>query len=110
MPAVLFIQHDADNPAGIIADVFAQHGWTATVFHVVPRRDFPGSGVYDAIVALGSDYAVDDPEIAGWLGAEQRMLRAAHHAGVPVLGVCFGSQVLAMALGGLARKAIRPHV
>jgi GMP synthase-like glutamine amidotransferase len=35
------------------------------------------------------------------------MLRAAHEAGVPVLGICFGGQALAVALGGGVARATR---
>jgi GMP synthase-like glutamine amidotransferase len=58
----------------------------------------------DAVVALGSDrsvHASDDP----WITSELRFLRAAHDAGVPVLGICFGGQALAAALGGEVGRA-----
>ena len=51
------------------------------------------------MVALGSDrsvHASPDP----WIAAQLAFLRAAHDAGVPVLGICFGAQALAAALGG----------
>jgi GMP synthase-like glutamine amidotransferase len=58
----------------------------------------------DAVVALGSGRSVHasaDP----WIAAELRFLRDAHEASVPVLGICFGGQALAAALGGTVRAA-----
>jgi GMP synthase-like glutamine amidotransferase len=46
-------------------------------------------------------HASSDP----WIAAELRFLRAAHDAGVPVLGICFGGQALAAALGGTVGAA-----
>lgn len=45
------------------------------------------------------------PEVAGPAGAEQRFLAASHAAGVPVLGLCFGAQQLALALGGSVERS-----
>ena len=56
------------------------------------------------MVALGSDrsvHASDDP----WIAAEIAFLRDAHQSDVAVLGVCFGAQALAAALGGCVAPA-----
>jgi GMP synthase-like glutamine amidotransferase len=119
MPGVLFIRHDHRNPPGLLAGHFGQLGWDVTSFAVVPeaRYDTPGVHVrfpdplaFDAIVALGSDWSVSDPAISGWVDRELALLRAAHFAGVPVLGVCFGAQALAKALGGAVGKAPAPEI
>ena len=50
---------------------------------------------------MGAPWSVyDEATIGSWVGAEVAFLRAAHDAGVPVLGICFGGQALAAALGG----------
>ena len=45
-----------------------------------------------------------------WIAAEVAFLRAAHDAGVPVLGLCFGGQALAAALGGEVQRASQPEI
>jgi GMP synthase (glutamine-hydrolysing) len=54
----------------------------------------------DALLALGGDQSVRDIERYDYLVAEAELLREAAGAGVPVLGVCLGGQMLAHALGG----------
>jgi GMP synthase-like glutamine amidotransferase len=53
---------------------------------------------------------VTSEHIAGWVAAELTLLRTAHAAGVPVLGICFGGQALAAALGGSVRRAAQAEI
>jgi GMP synthase-like glutamine amidotransferase len=64
---------------------------------------------FDRVVSLGSDHAADDDSVP-WQATEQRTLQAAADADVPVLGICFGGQSLARALGGGVRRAARPEL
>jgi GMP synthase-like glutamine amidotransferase len=75
------------------------------------RGDLVPEGIraYDRVVTLGSEHAADDDSVA-WQAVEQATLRAAVEAEVPVLGICFGGQSLARALGGGVRRAARPEI
>ncbi|WP_395107312.1 type 1 glutamine amidotransferase [Actinomadura sp. SCN-SB] len=113
----LVIEHDPMCPAGTVGDRLVQRGFDLTRLTVVPaeRRDrpdvecaFPGAAGWDLIVTLGAPWSVDDEEAIGsWIGGELALLREAHRAGTPVLGVCFGGQALATALGGGVERAPR---
>ncbi len=54
----------------------------------------PG-GDYDGVIVLGGPRSANDPEMAGELDAIGTALKA----GVPMLGICLGSQLIAKALG-----------
>ncbi|HEY6724348.1 MAG TPA: glutamine amidotransferase [Polyangiaceae bacterium] len=58
----------------------------------------PELGSLAGLVVTGSPHSVTDRE--PWVRAGESYLAEAVAAGVPVLGVCFGHQMLAQALGG----------
>ncbi|GAA1732039.1 type 1 glutamine amidotransferase [Isoptericola hypogeus] len=54
----------------------------------------------DGLVLLGGGLLPDEDERAPWLPHERRLAGAALAAGVPVLGICLGGQLLAHVTGG----------
>lgn len=115
-PKVLFIYNDPIAPEAVLGEVFTERGFDVDTFNVVPVDqtddpsavdvEFPDPLAYDAIVPLGSRWSVyDDGLRAGWVGTQMVMVREAVDAGVGVLGVCFGGQLVAQALGGTVQKA-----
>lgn len=52
------------------------------------------------LVFMGGPGSVNDPR--GWITHELELIRQADRRGVPVLGVCFGAQLISKALGGTA--------
>jgi GMP synthase-like glutamine amidotransferase len=71
----------------------------------------PDFTAYDAVVVLGAPWSVyDDETIGTWIHDELKQVQAADAAGVPVLGICFGGQVLAQAHGGSVERAERPEI
>jgi GMP synthase-like glutamine amidotransferase len=68
---------------------------------VWPVRDgvFPdGLGAHDGFIITGSPASVHDP--LPWIPRLMELIRAAVARGVPLVGVCFGHQAIAQALGG----------
>lgn len=65
--------------------------------------DLPDPGTLAVLVVMGSDAAAYDDTVA-WVPAELDYVRRAAAAGTPVLGICFGGQLLARALGGSVRR------
>lgn len=117
---MLFLYNDPSAPAGLLGEVFAESGFDVSTFDVVPpnRPDdpvldvsFPDPLDYDAIVPLGARWAVYDESLADrWVGEEIAMVRRALDSGVGVLGVCFGGQLLASALGGTVTLSPQPEI
>jgi GMP synthase-like glutamine amidotransferase len=106
---LLVVEQQADAPAGLLGAWAATRGATIEVLRAPHVTDWPDPRAWDAVVALGSDRSVHasrDP----WIAAELELLRAAHAADVPVLGICFGGQALAAALGGTVAPAPAPEI
>lgn len=116
----LFVQQDHVSPVGPVGDALAGRGYDIEELPVVPedrfdRPDvevtFPDPAAYDVVVPMGAPWSVyDEATIGTWLRPEVEFLRRAHVAGVPVFGICFGGQALALALGGEVREAPAPEV
>lgn len=62
------------------------------------------------LVVMGGTMSATDPRAHPWMAPELELLRAAHAAQVPVLGVCLGAQLLASALGGEVTARDVPEV
>lgn len=59
----------------------------------------------DAWVVSGSKHGVYDD--LPWIGPLKAFLRSARTKGVPMIGVCFGHQIMAEAFGGKAEKSAK---
>jgi GMP synthase (glutamine-hydrolysing) len=105
----LVIQHEGSAPGGYVTEWLEDRGATQEVL----RIDSDGRAVdahgYELIVTLGSEASAFDDSVP-WLARELALLRDAAHADVPVLGICFGAQMLARALGGRAMKSAQPEI
>jgi GMP synthase-like glutamine amidotransferase len=120
VPEVLFIYNDPTAPEALLGEVFTELGFDVDVFNVVPAdrlQDpaidivFPDPTRYDVIVPLGSRWSVHDRALQNtWVGTEMQMVRDATAAGVGVLGVCFGGQLVAQALGGTVARSPRAEI
>ena len=116
MKRALVVEHDEDGPAEGVGARLVERGYELEVFRVMEERDdpvsttpFPDPTAYDVVVVTGSPQSVLDEAIASWLGREVEMVRTAHESDIPVLGLCFGGQVLSVALGGTVSRTDTPE-
>ncbi|MCO4768692.1 MAG: homoserine O-succinyltransferase [Deltaproteobacteria bacterium] len=68
----------------------------------------PATGDWDGLVITGSPASVHDEE--PWSEAAAKWVAARVREGVPTLGVCYGHQLLAHALGGATGPAAVPEI
>lgn len=105
---VLVVGDPDDNDPGHVGSALRDSGARLDPLN---RDDLPGwadvQGA-DLLLLLGSARSVADPAQAQRVEAEVALVRAALSDAVPVLGICYGSQLLAYALGGTVTVA--PHV
>ena len=92
--------------AGTLASWAADRG--IDVVPGVAGEPLPDPTTVDAIAVLGSIQGAWDDAVP-WLADEIAYLGTAIAAGVPLLGICFGGQLLARLLGGTAHPADGRH-
>ena len=81
----------------------AGHDFTYETIPVHEGAGFPAPSGLEAILITGSAAGVYDDYF--WLDPLRTFIREAHAAEVPMLGICFGHQIMADALGGDVRKS-----
>ena len=107
---LLVIEHESDSGPAMLAERATALGFNLHV--VTPGTGIPVSSAgYVAVISMGSAWGVhDDHAPDGWFADEQSLLQHADAHDVPILGVCFGAQSLAYALGGAVARARRPEI
>ncbi len=107
---VLLLANRGDDDPGYVGAALTARGADIAVAHRDDDATLPGPGSFDLVVSLGSDWSVYWPHVADHVDREEALLRAAVEAGTPVLGICFGGQLLSHALGGVVERAPEPEV
>lgn len=95
----LVLQHEEPTPGGYVNEWLAERGADQDIYRIDIEQREPDPRDYGLIVSLGSEFPAFDDSIP-WLARERELLTAATEADVPVLGICFGGQLLARTLGG----------
>ncbi len=108
---VVVVRHHEEDSAGFIGAAFEARGATLSTLLYPKEGALPDLAGVAHIVMLGSTSSVyDEGEAHAWIGEELTWLRRADAAGVPVLGICFGGQLLAAAFGGAVEHAGRQEI
>lgn len=108
---VLAISHQPDAGPGVFAEAAAAHGARLTLWAPPAGEPPPAAPAsYDAVMTFGGAMNAHEEDEHAWLRDEKALLRELLDRGVPLLGVCLGSQLLAEAAGGSVRRAARPEI
>ncbi|GAB4385493.1 MAG: glutamine amidotransferase [Phycisphaerales bacterium] len=113
MANIVVLQHGKHGGPGRLGLTLRDHGFRLDVRRVDLPADAGGRPVpkdldnVHGVLALGGAQNVD--EAHPWLKPEMEFLKQAHEAGLPVVGICLGAQMIAQALGGEVGRMERPE-
>jgi GMP synthase-like glutamine amidotransferase len=106
---VLIRQHVDTAPAGLLAEWLEARGLAYEVQQTWVAPSVPDPADYAFIASLGHDRMAGDLHDPG-VAAERELLARAVERDVPVLGLCYGGQVLAAVLGAEVGPAPVPEL
>jgi len=109
MARLLVVEHDADCPAGLLGEWASGRALAARTIGLHAGDTLPPAPDCDAAVLLGSEHTAYDDALP-WLAAELAFVERLLAASVPVLGICFGGQLLARALGARLYRLPTPEL
>jgi GMP synthase-like glutamine amidotransferase len=107
---LLVVEHDPDAPAGLLAGWARGRGLAVGTVQLHAGQPLPDqAAACDAAVLLGSEQTAYDDTVP-WLAAELAFTERLLAADVPLLGICFGGQVLARVLGARLYRLAEPEI
>lgn len=98
------LRHVPFELAGNIDDWLRSQNATVTETHFWESYSLPHAGDLDLLVILGGPMSANDETMLPWLVEEKMFIRDAIAYGVPTLGICLGSQLIASAHGARVYK------
>jgi len=111
MARILVIQHNLDDHLNELAAPLIEAGLQIDTWDVenAPAPTTPLSE-YDGLISLGAIAGVLEESEHAWMPIERKLFNQALDLEMPLLGICFGSQMLASAAGAEVYKTPTPEV
>lgn len=100
----------ADRDGGYVVDRLIERGGQIIELDRDDLTEFAQLGGSDLVLLLGSEKSAHEEKWQRSVIAETTFVRAALASGTPVMGICYGAQLLARALGGTSWRADRPEL
>jgi GMP synthase-like glutamine amidotransferase len=107
----LAIVHQPDAGPGVFAEAILERGGVVDLWQIGDGGEAPAEPArYDAVLTFGGAMNTHEHDGHPWLAREKALLGGLLEAGVPLLGACLGTQLLAEAAGGSVRRAREPEI
>jgi GMP synthase-like glutamine amidotransferase len=102
---VIIVRNEEPDPGGIALEQLQAEGFDVRMVDAFRGDDLPDLGEVSGLVVFGGAQHADDVDTHPYLLDEQHLVREAVDLGVPVLGICLGGQILALAMGAALRQS-----
>jgi GMP synthase-like glutamine amidotransferase len=106
----LLVANSIDADPGFVGERLRHHGFAFDECLRESPGEWPDLVGHDLVLLLGSEWSVYWDRVRPNVEAESALIREATRTGVPIFGICFGSQMIAHTLGGSVHRATRPEV
>jgi len=108
-PRTLILQHEAASPPGLMTTWLHEQSAQVDTLRIDEDERPVNARDYDLIVSLGSEFAAFDDSIP-FVPREAQLFEQALADDVPILGLCFGGQMLARALGARGYRSDQSEI
>lgn len=108
MARIVVLQHSPEGTPARLGNTLRDHGFRLDVRRLDLDADAGGGVVpkdlddIHGVISLGGQQ--DVAQNPSWMQAEIELIKAAHEAQLPVIGICLGAQLIAKALGAEVGK------
>ena len=109
---LLVVRNDPTDPPALLGAWWAEDGVEVVELKADEGEVVPSSlpEGFDGLVVLGGAMAAWEDDVAAWLPTERALVASTVEAGVPVLGVCLGGQIMTLACGGTVERAATAEI
>jgi GMP synthase-like glutamine amidotransferase len=105
----LIVQHEEPTPPGLLGEWLDRQDAEVDILRIDLDEVVPDPREFQLIAYLGSEFAAFDDSVP-YVQRESALIRQAAKHDVPMLGLCFGGQLMARALGGQSFRSARPEI
>ena len=105
----LIVQHEEPTPPGLLGEWLDGHGAEVDILRIDLEERVPDPREFQLIAYLGAEFAAFDDSVP-FVQRESELIRQAAKHDVPMLGLCFGGQLMARALGGESFRSDHPEI
>jgi GMP synthase-like glutamine amidotransferase len=109
MKPALILQHGDWGPPALLGEWARANGIPYVVHRMDVDHRLPELDGQPFIASLGSDHSPLDSDVQEVI-LELELVERAVKSGIPVLGLCYGGQVLSQVLGGQIERAPEPEL
>jgi len=109
--AILILEHDDLDSSQRLGQTLTDHGHKLDV-RLLHKGDPlpPDLDNVDGLISMGGPQDTDQVDEHQWMAGEIELITQAHERSTPVLGVCLGAQLVAVALGGEVARMQTPEL
>lgn len=109
MKPIAVFQHTEVGAPGTVPAILQSLGREVRLVRIVYGEPVPSHvGEFGGLVFMGGSMSAHDE--LPWIAREMALIRDADAHGLPVVGHCLGSQLVALALGGQVQRHTRPEI